>query len=126
MNLATKEGRIKAAELELQGYTSSTLPVSRPAKKYWEESELRANDMKWDSVISRTQRMKSSSLYDPKLTLQSIFRNNNDPDALTRYYAVVTVDAPGYNGSLYNSTLQEYRNLQPIKLRIEPRLEARS
>lgn len=126
VNLATEEGRIKAAELELQGYTSSTLPVSKPAKKYWEESELRANDMKWDSVISRKQRMKSSSLYDPKLTLQSLFRNNNDPDALTRYYAVVTVDAPGYNGSLYNSTLQEYRNLQPIKLRIEPRLEARS
>ncbi len=126
VNLALEEGRIKAAELELQGFTPSTLPVSKPARRYWEESDLRANDLKWDSVISRTQRMYASSLYDPRLTLQSIFRNNSNPDALTRYYAVVTVDAPGYNGSLYNSTLQEYRNLQPIKLRIEPRLEAKN
>lgn len=126
VDLGTEEGRIKAAELELKGYASSSLPVSKPAKKYWEESDLRANDLKWDSVISRSQRMYSSSLNGPKLTLQSIFRNNSDPDAVTRYYVVVSVDAPGYQGSLYNNTLQQYRNLQPIKLRIEPRLEARS
>lgn len=126
VNLGTDEGRAKAAELELQGYIPSALPASKTAKKYWEETDLRAKDLKWDSVISKSQRMRASSLNDPKLTLQSIFRNNVDPDAVTRYYVVVSVDAPGYEGSLYNSTLQQYQNLQPIKLRIEPRLEARN
>lgn len=126
VDISTAAGRAKAAQLEQEGYVRSSLPVSKPAKKYWKETELRAIDLKWDSVISRMQRMRGSSLFDPVLTLQSIFRGAETPDSLTRYYAVVTVDAPNYPGSLYNATLQRYQNLQPIRLRIEPRLEARS
>lgn len=126
VDLSTDEGRILAAQLELQGYSAAAQPMSKPAKRYWEESDLRASDLKWDTVISKRQRMQSASISNPSLTLQSIFRSNSDPDALTRYYVVVTVDAPGYVGSLYDETLQQYRNLQPIRLRIEPRLEARN
>lgn len=114
-----------AARLELEGYSASNLPVSKPAKRYWEESDLRANDFKWDTVINKNQRMQGASLHEPSLTLQSIFRNNSDPDALTRYYAVVTIDAPGYVGSLYNETLQQFQNLQPIRLRATQRIETR-
>ena len=103
-----------------------SVPNTKSAKKYWNETELRANDLKWDTVISRTQRVRGSSLFEPALTLQSIFRDTEDSNALTRYYAVVTVDAPNYPGSLYDATLQQYQNLQPIRLRIEPRLEARN
>lgn len=126
LDLLTSDGRAKAAQLEQQGYTQSAFPVSKPAKKYWKETELRANDLKWDSVISRAQRMRGTSLLEPTLTLQSIFRGAEHPDALTRYYVVATVEAPNYPGSLYNATLQQYQNLQPIRLRIEPRLEARN
>lgn len=126
VDLSKEDGRILAAQLELQGYTAATQPVSKPAKKYWEESDLRAHDLKWDTVISKTKPMKCSSVQNPSLTLQSIFRNNNDPNALTRYYVAITVDVPKYVGSLYNETLQQYQNLQPIRLRLEPRLEARN
>lgn len=125
VDLSTEEGRIKAEQLVCEGYSASNLPVSKPAKRYWEESDLRANDFKWDTVINKYQRMQSTSLHEPSLTLQSIFRNNDDPDALTRYYAVVTVDAPGFVGSLYNETLQQFQNLQPIRLRAAQRIEAR-
>lgn len=125
VDLSTEEGRNLAARLEREGYSASNLPVSKPAKRYWEESDLRANDFKWDTVINKSQRMQGASLHEPSLTLQSIFRNNSDPDALTRYYAVVTVDAPGYIGSLYNETLQQFQNLQPIRLRATQRIETR-
>ncbi|MBE6468892.1 MAG: S8 family peptidase [Coriobacteriaceae bacterium] len=126
VDLSTEEGRIQAAQLELEGYSASNLPASKPAKRYWEESDLRAHDLKWDTVISKTQRMQSTSIHEPSLTLQSIFRNNGDSDALTRYYVVVTIEAPGYNGSLYNETLQQFQNLQPIRLRVEQRLETKN
>lgn len=126
VDLSKEEGRILAAQLEMQGYSAAAQPVSKPAKRYWEESDLRAHDLKWDTVISKTQSMKCSSVQNPTLTLQSIFRNNGDPDALTRYYVVVTVDAPKYSGSLYDETLQQYQNLQPIRMRVESRIEARN
>ena len=126
VDLSTEEGQRKAVQLEAQGYVQPSVPNTNSAKKYWNETELRANDLKWDTVISRTQRVRGSSLFEPALTLQSIFRDTEDSNALTRYYAVVTVDAPNYPGSLYDATLQQYQNLQPIRLRIEPRLEARN
>lgn len=126
VDLSTEEGRIMAAQLELEGYSVSNLPVSKSAKRYWEESDLRANDLKWDTVISKNQRMLGTSLHEPSLTLQSIFRNNSVLDALTRYYVVVTVDAPGYIGNLYNETLQQFQNLQPIRIRAEQRVEAKN
>lgn len=122
LDLSIPENAVEAAALLNQGYKKSYLPISASAMPYWEESDLRASDFKWDTVISKHKRMRSSSLLQPSLTLQSIFRTNNNPDALTKYYAAVTVDAPGYPGSLYTSTLQQYQNLAPIRLRIQNRL----
>lgn len=125
LDLSVPENAVEAAILLNQGYKKSYLPISASAKPYWEESDLRANDFKWDTVISRHRRMRSSSLLQPSLTLQSIFRTNNNPDAITKYYAAVTVDAPGYPGSLYTSTLQQYQSLSPIRLRLQNRLTNR-
>ena len=125
LDLSVPENAAEAAILLNQGYKKSYLPISVSAKPYWEESDLRANDFKWDTVISRHRRMRSSSLLQPSLTLQSIFRTNNNPDAITKYYAAVTVDAPGYPGSLYTSTLRQYQSLSPIRLRLQNRLTNR-
>lgn len=126
VDLSTVEGRAKADEYEAEGYQASAMPASRPAKRYWDEAELRARDFKWDTTIKKTDSLRASSLHNPALVLQSIFRDNSDPEALTRYYVAVTVEAAGYEGSLYNETLQRYPNLQPIRLRLEPRVEAQS
>lgn len=125
LDLSIPENAVEAAALLNQGYKKSYLPISASATPYWEESDLRANDFKWDTVISKHKRMRSSSLLQPSLTLQSIFRTNNNPDALTKFYAAVTIDAPGYPGSLYTSTLQQYQNLTPIRLRAQNRLTNR-
>ncbi|EHF02182.1 hypothetical protein HMPREF1008_00888 [Olsenella sp. oral taxon 809 str. F0356] len=125
LDLSDPDNAARAAELLNQGYKKSYLPISVPAKRYWEESDLRSNDFKWDTVISKHRRMRSSSLLQPSLTLQSVFRTNNDPDAITKYYAAVTVDAPRYPGSLYTSTLQQYQNLTPIRMKIQNRLTNR-
>lgn len=125
LDLSIPGNAVEAAALLNQGYKKSCLPTSVSATPYWEESDLRANDFKWDTVISKHKRMRSSSLLQPSLTLQSIFRTNNNPDALTKFYAAVTVDAPGYPGSLYTSTLQQYQSLTPIRLRIQSRLTNR-
>nr|WP_314784090.1 S8 family peptidase [Olsenella uli] len=125
LDLSVPKNAVEAAALLNQGYKKSYLPMSASATPYWEESDLRANDFKWDTVISKHKRMRSSSLLQPSLTLQSIFRTNNNPDAIIRYYAAVTVDAPGYPGSLYTSTLQQYQSLAPIRLRIQNRLTNR-
>lgn len=122
LDLSIPKDAAEAAKLLNQGYKKSYLPISVPAKRYWEESDLRANDFKWDTVISKHRRMRSTSLLQPSLTLQSVFRTNNDSDAITKYYAAVTVDAPGYPGSLYTSTLQQYQSLAPIRLRLQNRL----
>lgn len=41
-----------------------------------------------------------------------------------RYNVVITIDVPKYDGSLYDSILQKYRNLSPIKVQNVNRLQA--
>jgi hypothetical protein len=114
-------GAIDIKDLLDRGYKQSMLPVSRPSKRNWRESDLRATDFKWDTLIHKSASMRGSSLLQPALSLQSIFRNN-DPEGMIEYYVAVTVDAPKYPGSLYNDTLQQYRHLAPIRLREENRI----
>lgn len=103
------------------GYKQSSAPVSHPAKKQWDEADLRSVDLKWDTIIHKEITMRSKSLFDPALTLHAIGRNGFENEEI-RYYVVVSVDAPKYKGSLYDLILNTYQNLVPIEIRAVNRI----
>ena len=103
-------------QLLTEGYKRSTVPASHPAKKVWDEEDLRAVELKWDTVIHKSIVMRSKSLFNPTLTLHAIGRNEFEAKEI-KYYVVITVDAPKYQGSLYDAVLQTYQNLTPIEIR---------
>lgn len=82
---------------------------------------MRAVDLKWDTVIHKSVRMRSQSLFNPTLTLHAMGRNGFENRGM-KYYIAVSVDAPKYNGSLYDAVLQTYQNLTPIEIRNVSRL----
>ena len=60
--------------------------------------------------------MRGTSLLNPAITLHAIARNGFG-DTKLRYFATVSIEAPRYTGSLYDSILQNYKNLAPIEIR---------
>ena len=116
LNLSKPEDAIKAGELLSKGYNRSEFPVSKPAKRSWNETDLRMIDLKWDTVIRKGQSMRGSSLLNPHLTLRAIGRNEYEVREL-KYFVAITLDAPRYVGSLYDAILQNYQNLIPIEIR---------
>ena len=116
LNLTKTEDCETAKELSEIGFMRSDWPVSHPAKRYWDEADLRNNDLKLDTVISKKLRMRGSSLLNPFLTLHAICRNDFD-DNKVKYFVAISIKTPKYDGSLYNSILQNYRNLSPIEIR---------
>lgn len=116
LNLFKPDDVTKAKVLIDEGYYRSDFPASHPTKHSWNESDLRATDFKWDTVIKKMQRMRGSSLLNPALTLHAIDRNGFDAQHI-QYYAAITIEAPKYVGSLYDTVLQTYQNLTPIEIR---------
>ena len=116
INLVKPKDVTKAKSLIEEGYVQSDFPVSHSIKHSWNESDLRATVFKWDTVIKKRQRMRGNSLLNPALTLHAIERNGSRTDNV-KYYAVITIEAPKYAGSLYDTVLQTYQNLTPIDIR---------
>lgn len=116
LNLMNPNQNKRADELMKIGYKRSTLPVSKSAKRFASETELRNNNLKWDTIIRKSQRMRGSSLLNPFITLHAMSRNDFE-DINIKYFVAVQVKAPNYNGSLYDAILQENRNLSPIEIR---------
>lgn len=116
LNLAKAENAVQAQALLSRGYKRSDLPVSKPAKKNWDEIDLRMSDLKWDTVIKKGKPMRGSSLLNPYLTLHAIGRNGYEAREL-KYFAAVTIEAKNYIGSLYDAILQNYQYLIPIEIR---------
>jgi len=116
LNLTKTEDVEKAKELLNDGYHHSEHPVSHPAKKYWDEMDLRNENLKWDTIIRKKQRMRGSSLLNPYLSLHAIGRNEFEQSSV-KYFVAVSISAPKYNGSLYDKVLQTYKNLSPIEIR---------
>ena len=50
LNLLSSNDLEIAKLLISQEYTKSDLPLSKPVKKYFRESELRNNNFKWDTI----------------------------------------------------------------------------
>lgn len=99
-----------------EGYKQSAVPVSHPAKKMWNEEDLRAIELKWDTVIHKSVMMRSKSLFNPTLTLHAIGRNGFEEKEM-KYHVAISIDAQRYKGSLYDAVLQTYQNLTPIEVR---------
>ena len=116
INMLNPNSAELAQELVNQGYTRSEHPVSHPAKRNWDEKDLRNKDLKWDTIISKQLSMRGASLSSPYLALHAIGRNDFKDDKI-RYFAVISISAPKFEGSLYNAILQSYRNLAPIEIR---------
>lgn len=116
LNLFKSSDVTKAKALIDEGYYRSDFPASHSSKHSWNESDLRSTDFKWDTVIKKMQRMRGSSLLNPALTLHAIDRNGFNAQHI-QYYAAITIEAPKYVGSLYDTVLQTYQNLTPIEIR---------
>lgn len=116
LNLTKESDVEKAKELLNSGYHRSEYPVSHPAKRYWDETDLRNENLKWDTIICKQQRMRGSSLLNPYLSLHAIGRNDFQHSHV-KYFVAVSIRAPRYNGSLYDRVLQTYKNLTPIEIR---------
>lgn len=116
LNLLKPDHAMQVKDLLDNGYVRSEFPVSRPAKKYWDETDLRAMDLKWDTVIRKFVTMRGSSILNPALTLHAIGRSGFDTEQI-KYFVAITIDAPKYDGSLYDAILQKYHNLAPIEIR---------
>jgi hypothetical protein len=116
LNLCESSAMEEAERLLVEGYTKSELPVSHSARHFCSESDLRAKDLKWDTVIKKQVSMRGSSLRNPVLTLQAIDRNDFNAPHI-KYHVVVSIEAPNYAGSLYDAILQSYKSLVPIELR---------
>lgn len=116
INLLDETQISRVRKLIDSGYKQSSTPVSHSTKKLWNEDDLRAVDLKWDTVTHKIVRMRSSSLFNPTLTLHALGRNGFESDGI-RYHVAVTIDAPQYTGSLYDAVLQTYQNLAPIEIR---------
>lgn len=116
LNLFKETDVAKAKTLLDEEYQRSEFPASHSTKHAWNETDLRATDFKWDTVIRKQQRMRGSSLLNPALTLHAIDRNGFSAHQI-QYYVAVSIEAPKYSGSLYDAILQTYQNLAPIELR---------
>lgn len=120
----TKQGEMdEAMKLMNQGYNKSELPVSKPAKKYFREEDLRNSDFKWDTIIKKNITMRNSSLLNPFITLHAIGRDEYQHEKI-RYNIVVTIEVPRYPGSLYDKILENYSNLTPLVVRNINRVKA--
>jgi len=116
LNLLDPEHVVTSKELIADGYKRSINPLSYSSNKKKSELELRKVELKWDTVIRREINMNGSSLFNPYLSLHAMSRNETDDNDM-KYFAVITIKAKKYTGSLYNEILQNYKNLLPIEIR---------
>lgn len=123
LNLLDADALETANALVRQGYSCSALPISKPAKKNYAEADLRNLDFKWDTIIRKNVVMQCKSLLNPFITLHAIGRDEYEHEKI-RYFVVVTVDVPNYEGSLYDNILQTYNNLAPINIQATNRVVA--
>lgn len=116
LDLFVPENVIKQSELLNQGYTQSFMPDSKPGKTFKDESELRNTDLKWDTVIKKSQKMRGTSLANPFITVHAMARNGFENKPI-KYFIAITIEAPRYKGSLYDNIIHAYNRLEPIKIR---------
>jgi hypothetical protein len=98
----------------------ATVAQSSPffqASQYSEEDERRRDAHKWETVLSRSRRMRGSSLQAPAFDIHynARYAGADAPSAnRVRYAAVITVDAPR-EPEIYNEIVTHYAGtLEPL------------
>ena len=116
MNLLVEGSGPRMQKLLDAGYTQSQMPISRSTKPYKDETVLRSVDLKWDTVVRKSVRMRGKSLYMPFITVHAMGRNGHEKDCV-KYFIAITIEAKKYKGSLYDSILRTYPRLEQIRLK---------
>ena len=110
-----------AAEIDAltaAGWEISEMPITTQKKET--EQKLRQNQAKWDTVIRDMTGKDADNILDPALTISILGRgewDEADPSLSARFAAVLTVDAPKYNGDLYLDTMHAWNKLKPLTIR---------
>ena len=104
-----------AAELEAARWQRGQFPETKSGYAY--ETERRAVDYKWDTVIKKQNPLRYQTLKDPFLLLHGMARNGLPDTVEIPYVAVVTVSAPTYKGDLYSNIRNKYNQLLPVRMR---------
>lgn len=116
LNLLEEGSGPRMQKLLDAGYTQSQMPISRSTKPYKDETVLRSVDLKWDTVVRKSVRMRGKSLYMPFITVHAMGRNGHEKDCV-KYFIAITIEAKKYKGSLYDSILRTYPRLEQIRLK---------
>lgn len=103
-------------QLTDKGWHQASRPLARTGRRFRVEHERR-DELKWDSVVRRTCRLRASSLSEPVLVLHGIARNGFTKEF--RCVVVVTVRVAHYPDDLYAKVRERYSNLVPLRIRLE-------
>lgn len=84
------------------------------------ESDLRRDAQKWEACLSRSRRFNPATLSDPVFDIEYLTREEGKAvpakdQVPLPYVLIVTVSVQNTPG-VYNSVLQKYKSLQPVKL----------
>lgn len=105
-----------AGQLLSDGWAQASFPESVSGNQYLTESSQRL-DCKWEPMVRRSKRMSATRVVNPFLVLHGIPRNNTTGSF--DYVAVVTIEAPKYEGDLYSDIRTRFSALAPIRIRSE-------
>lgn len=97
------------------GWKKSTFPVTKSANL--SEQDLRATELKWDSIVKRSASKQGDKLDLPVLILRTVQRREHVPRF--DYAVAVTIRAKSYKGDLFSDVVATYPILQPIRVRSE-------
>lgn len=122
--LIRKHGQddISIQRLLSDGWRESVLPVSDSGKTFLAE-ETRRKGLKWESLVCKRASKRAENLHEPAIALHATPRH--EASGSVDFAAVVTIEAKGYNGDLYDAILRTYVNLQPARIRAENEIRVR-
>ncbi|MDR5771009.1 MULTISPECIES: S8 family peptidase [unclassified Caballeronia] len=101
------------------GAKKATVPFFNQ-DKFDSESDLRRDAQKWESCLSRSRRFNPGTLDEPVFDIEYLTREEGravpaKEQTPLPYVLVVTVSVANTAG-VYNSVLQKYKSLQPVKI----------
>ena len=117
----------RALFLISEGWTQSNFPVSdSPTKQFQTESDLR-DDLKWDSLDSRTLNKRTKGISNPAFHIHALQRGSRvRASKKVKFALILTVTAPKAYADIYENVLQQYEALVPLEITVENEIQVRS
>ncbi|OJU95842.1 MAG: hypothetical protein BGO23_09680 [Solirubrobacterales bacterium 67-14] len=133
-----KTGTNKSVQLDVQrdrekvlkrlrdGWVPAPLPTTRASERRRNEI-LQREEGKWETALHYTERMRSSSLFDPQLTVSYLAREGGTLVAAPplAFAMLLTIQAPT-GVELYDAVRSRFNVLTPLTAQIPLRLRAQS